>query len=945
MEQIDGLNATQAQAVMHDRGPVLVVAGAGTGKTTVISRRIAWLIASKRAKPEEILALTFTDKAAQEMEERVDRLLPYGVVNTNILTFHALGDQILRDQALEIGISTDFQVMSTFQQIIFMQQIMTEMGLSYYAPLGNPYEFLGALTQHFSRLKDECITPKEYGIFATELGRNARTEEDRLEAERVSELANAYRVYCAQSREQAKLDFGDQISLTIELFKLRPNVLHEYQNRYKYILVDEFQDTNFAQNELVKMLSEKHQNIMAVGDDDQSIYRFRGAAIANILDFKSTFPKAKQIVLTENYRSTQEILDSSYKLISHNNPDRLEIKNKIKKRLTSSMHGNPPELIQAQSLPEEMQAVARKVAEVIRSGVEPRDVAILLRKNNQSQAMMMALDAEGVAAESSQRENLFSQPEIKALLNFVAVVNDPHDSAALYGLMGGDIYSLGLASLAELSAIAHRQRLSLEHYIRSLASTDHAVASVVSAVAEYRDHASELTAGQLLYKFIHDQGYLGSLLSAAETSSDAVRKIQNIAHLFGLIREFESVSLDPTIYHFWQYISEMKSADADILAAESPLDQNVVKIMTVHKAKGLEFEVVFVIDLVNEVFPSKRSSEKVKIPEGLISIESSREWHVAEERRLFYVAMTRARQQLYLSFSYDHGGARLRKPSQFVLETLGSVQQLSLDSKTGSVELINQFAAPKPVQHDITAHLYRDGWLNLTPHQIDDYLRDPEKFWLFHVLRLPQGPFHSLVYGAAVHHAIEYYYRNRLAGRKVTIASVQQAFEDGWKSEGFVSKRHEKQRLARGKEVVNDFVVRHKDAELPMLVEQPFSLILPDLKVRIAGRYDAVFETDKASQAVEIRDFKTSQVKDAAAAKRKLKDNIQLAIYALAWERTAKTPVARVSLDFVESGTVVASDIIDHTKTLELIKKAADGIAKHDFRGGKGSIYKVQQPW
>ncbi len=940
-----GLNAAQAKAVTHNTGPALVVAGAGTGKTTVITRRIAWLIATGKAKPDEILALTFTDKAAREMEERVDRLLPYGVVSTNIMTFHALGDQILRDQALEIGISTDFQVMSTFQQVIFLQQILPEMELSHYAPLGNPYQFLEALTQHFSRLKDECITPEAYAKFALTVRKGAQSEEEKDEADRVEELARAYHVYTQMAREQAKLDFGDQISLTIELFTKRPAILASYQRRFKYILVDEYQDTNYAQNQIVKMLSKEHQNIMVVGDDDQSIYRFRGAAIANILDFKEHYPKAKQIVLIENYRSTQEVLDTSYTLIGHNNPDRLEVKNGINKRLVGFSHGPAPELLQAATLPEEMQLVAQQVARLIAEGTEPRDIAILLRKNSQSQAVMLALEAEGVVAETSQRESLFAQAEIKALLNFVAVINDPHDSAAMYGLLAGDIYQLNLHSLVDLSSKAHRERVSLERYLKELGERDSKISEALEAIAQYRDFASELSAGQLLYKFIHEQGYLGRLLDGAEENSAPARKIQNIAQFFGLIREFESVSLDPTIYHLWSYVSEMRASEADILAADSPLDQNVVRIMTVHKAKGLEFEAVFVVNLVGDVFPSRRMADKIKIPDGLIGIETSREWHVAEERRLFYVALTRAKKYLYLSCSYDHGGARLRKMSPFVAEALGDVAQLPLEGKTGALEFINQFALPKAAQHDVVAHLYDDGWLNLTPHQIDDYLRDPEKFWLFHVLKLPQGPFHALVYGSAVHHAIEFYYRGRLAGRKVALKDTQQAFEDAWSSEGFVSKRHEEQRLIRGREVIKDFYNRQKAADLPAMVEQPFSLLIPELKVRISGRYDAVFRHGKGGEEVEIRDFKTSQVKDQAGAERRLKDNIQLAIYALAWERTTNTPVTSVSLDFVESGIIATKTKIDHAKTLDDIKKVAEGIARRDFKGGKNSLYKVVQPW
>src|SRR6266852_1115424 len=334
---LDRLNEAQRQAVTHDTGPLLIVAGAGTGKTTVITRRIAWLIAERKARPDEILALTFTDKAAAEMEERVDTLVPYGYADVEIATFHAFGDRILREHALEIGLTPDFRVLNRAEQTIFFRDRLFELPLAHYRPLGDPTRHLQALITLISRCKDEDISPEEYHAHAERLGRDAAAaadyEEARERAAQQRELAATYAKYQELMSRDGCVDFGDQIVQVLRLLRGRQYVLGAYQRRFEYILVDEFQDTNHAQFELVKLLGARHSNVACVADDDQAIYRFRGAAISNVLSFLDRYPETRQVVLTENYRSHQKILDAAYHLIVNNNPDRLEVRSGISKHL------------------------------------------------------------------------------------------------------------------------------------------------------------------------------------------------------------------------------------------------------------------------------------------------------------------------------------------------------------------------------------------------------------------------------------------------------------------------------------------------------------------------------------------------------------------------------------------------------------------------------------
>src|SRR3989338_8192781 len=342
------LNDEQKKAVTHDGGPLLIVAGAGTGKTTAITQRIGWLVEQEKCKPDEILALTFTDKAASEMEERVDRILPYGYIDLWILTFHSFAEKILQQHGLEIGLPNDFKLLNQTNQWMLVRQNLDRFDLDFYRPLGNPTKFIHALIKLFSRAKDEVVSAADYLKYAESLKLNLDNKDfikDFIDKEtlktlsakerkillaqeikKTDEIANAYHVYQQLLLENNALDFGDLINYCLELFKKRPAVLGKYRQKFKYILVDEFQDTNFAQYELVKLLAAPRNNITVVGDDDQAIYKFRGASVSNILEFKKDYPKATEIFLTTNYRSTQDILDLSYKFIQQNNPDRLEVK-------------------------------------------------------------------------------------------------------------------------------------------------------------------------------------------------------------------------------------------------------------------------------------------------------------------------------------------------------------------------------------------------------------------------------------------------------------------------------------------------------------------------------------------------------------------------------------------------------------------------------------------
>src|SRR6266508_4093176 len=463
---LEGLNEAQTAAVTHEADPLLIIAGAGTGKTTVITRRIAYLIATRRARPSEILALTFTDKAAAEMEERVDTLVPYGYADVQISTLHAFGDRLIKENALELGLTPDFRVLTRAEQVIFLRDHLFEFPLKHYRPLGDPTRHLQAIITLFSRLKDEDVGPDEYLEYAEGLLAAAGDDAARMEAEEHVGLARTYAQYQTLMARLGQIDFGDQIVEVLRLFRTRPHVLRRCQERYRFILVDGFQDTNYAQFEVVKLLAAKHRNLTVVADDDQSVYKWRGAAISNVIGFKELYPDARDVVLSENYRCPQAVLDAAYKLIRYNDPDRLEVKYGISKKLTSlaSTAGKRgPVHLAFDTVSSESDRVAEMIADEHARGRAYRDCAILVRANQDADAFLRALNLRGIPWTFSGNAGLYGRPEIRLLIAFLRSVAHTDDSVSLHYLASSDIYQVPIVDLTECATYADRKHRTLFH--------------------------------------------------------------------------------------------------------------------------------------------------------------------------------------------------------------------------------------------------------------------------------------------------------------------------------------------------------------------------------------------------------------------------------------------------------------------------------------------------
>lgn len=937
LDILKDLNSEQREAVTTTEGPLLIIAGAGTGKTAVIARRIAYIIEKKLAKPSEILALTFTDKAAAEMEERVDILVPYGFIDTWISTFHAFGDRVLRENAFDIGLSPDFKVLSRPQQVLFFQQNLFRIELDYFRPLSNPTKFIGAILSFFSRLKDENVSIQEFAKFAQDYSRNAKSEEDKIEAKKYQELARAYESYEKFKGEAGVLDFGDQVVKTIDLFEKRPQILKDYQQKFKYILVDEYQDTNYAQNELVKMLATSHKNICVVGDDDQSIYKFRGAAISNILEFKKTYPKTKQVVLTQNFRSTQSILNSAYRLIRHNDPDRLEVQNKIDKKLKSAGgQGLPPQEIFADTISEEADAIAAEIEKLIlKKKYSYRDFAILVRANSQADYFLRALNMKGIPHKFVGASGLYQQEEVSVLIAALNAITDFEDSLNLYHLATSDVYELPPIDAIKIASYAKRKNRSLYYMLKNLEGaaigeieiSDEAKAIIGKMMTDLEEEiklSRRENVGKVAYDFLKRTGYLQKLERSGGIEGQI--KIQNIAKFFDKIKEFVDVAKAETVEQFVEYLQSLREAGDDPATIEFDPDLDAVNVMTVHGAKGLEFPVVFLVGLVADRFPTRARTEAIEVPTALIKETlPTGDWHQEEERRLFYVGMTRAKDLLYLSWSRDVGGARAKKVSPFILEALDKPKSDAQVAKLSPKEKIEKFA-PTPPKTTQTL-LFDVDVLKLTQGSIDDYLTCAYKYRYIHVLRVPILRHHAIVYGAALHSSVAEFFRNKKRGKILSLPQLLEVFENAWDSEGFLTIEHEEKRKAQGKLALAAFWKRESKAkETPSLIEAKFDFSLKD--VTVVGRFDRV--DVKEGRKVTIIDYKSSENIDQQRANAQAKESTQLGIYALYYWKRHKIIPERVALHFLETGIEGAYSPTqkDLEKVENLILETADSIRR-----------------
>jgi DNA helicase II / ATP-dependent DNA helicase PcrA len=622
------LNPAQREAVLATEGPVLVVAGAGSGKTRVLTHRIAHLVSACGVKPQEILAITFTNKAAGEMRERLEGILGDVAPRMWVMTFHAACGRILRREAPRLGYRSNFTIYDQADQVRLAKQCLEELER-------DPKRFVPrGIHAQISMAKNQLIGPEEYKA--------------RVASFYDQTVADAYALYQRRLHSSNAVDFDDLLMLTVEVLERFPEALTRWQKAFRYVLVDEYQDTNHAQYRLLQLLAGQHKNVFAVGDPDQSIYAFRGADIRNILEFERDFGGGRLIALEQNYRSTNSILRAANALITHN-------RERKPKNLWSELgEGDPVRVVEVEDEHAEARFVAAEVAALIDEGYAGSELAVFYRTNAQSRVLEDVLVRQEIPYQVIGGPKFYERAEIKDAIGYLQVIDNAYDAVSLTRIANRPRRGIGNASLARLQTFADTQGISLWE---ALERADEAGvgAAPLKAVERFRTlmqssmaGALELSVPELLERVLEKSGYLESL--EAERTVEAQGRIENLLELVGVAREYQERADEPGLSEFLQQISLY--SDQDDLSAE----RSLVSLMTLHNAKGLEFRAVFLIGMEEGVFPHSRSLEE----QGL-----------EEERRLAYVGLTRAKERLTLSHAASRSlwGARgYNLPSRFLDE-------------------------------------------------------------------------------------------------------------------------------------------------------------------------------------------------------------------------------------------------------------------------------------
>lgn len=897
MAQEYRLNDEQRAAVTHGTGPLLIIAGAGTGKTTVITQRIRHLILEKETLPSEILALTFTEKAALEMETRIDEMLPYGYTQLWCQTFHAFCDRIMRQEAIHIGLNPGYTLATEAEATLFLRKHLYELKLEYFRPLGNPYKFLQALLNHFARLADDDITPDQYLRYAEKLQKKAGVESD--DKKKTLELARAFKVYEELKAKEGIMDFANLISNVLKLFRMRKNILRYYQEKFKYVLVDEFQDTNFAQNELAILLAGDDKNITVVGDDDQSIYRWRGAAIANMLQFKSHFPDAKIITLTKNYRSTQTILDSAYQLIQNNNPDRLEVKEQIDKKL-KALKGDttePIEFLFGQRVEDEAEEVVTKIKEEMKkNNREFKDFAILVRANDHALPFQRALERAKIPYQFLGPGHLFKQEEIKDLFAYLKVLTNFDDQASLYRVLTMPIFNFEARDIAAMLNTAKKKNRTLFEILENpdevgvSVECKQKITRIIDMIKRHLALIPRENAGQILYHFFEDSGLLGHYLDPRTLRTE--KQAQNIAKLFEKLQSYASQHDDASVFAVVDWIELSSELGESPLAADIDwTGNNAVNVLTIHSSKGLEFPVVFVINLVTQRFPSRDRKEPIPVPQDIIreALPEGDE-NLQEERRLFYVAMTRAKDKLFLTAANFYGeGRRERKISPFVYEALsekivdGAIKKNRLENNVQQLSLLEVLAPAAEKVPPITPIISPTGTPTpttpisyLSYSQLQTYDMCPLHYKLRYVMKLPSAPSAALSFGTTMHALLRMIYQMNFHKKQLSDDMIDKLIDEYWISDGYEGRSHEEDAKKGARKLLLSYMAQNAhEKSLPYVTEMPFNFMLD--KIKILGRFDRIDKLD--DNRIEIIDYKTGQnVPD----EKKIQSDLQLTLYALA---------------------------------------------------------------
>jgi DNA helicase II / ATP-dependent DNA helicase PcrA len=960
-----GFNAPQQRAIEHGDGPLLVVAGAGTGKTRVIVERIRNLLETNPdLAGESILGLTFTDKAAAQMKSRVVKAIGERAQGVWLSTFHEFClEQVLRAANPEV------QPLDDIDHKILLRRNIGKLDLKHFRRLQDPGEFISDFVQFFSRCQDELVTPGDYRKYVKSLRAKHEAQKKSLESDalqaaeeevaRQEELSRVYGVSEQLLRERNLLTFGAQLMHTAHLLQSDETRRQEIQDRYRYILVDEFQDTNIAQLELLWLLAGERRNIVAVGDDDQAIYRFRGASFGSFTIFLKRFcgvtdaklgPATKQFLvsLSQNYRSTQRILRVAGEVIQHNEKSPLL---PLKALTTENREGDKIRVVEFGTPEEEAQWVTSEIIRLHDAGAHWRNFAVLYRKHNHRTQLLDALRRREIPF-VIRKFSILTSTMVRDLFAWLRLIVVPGDNVACARVIAAPYWGLeprDLVRLAERAEKNHRRPLGdeLETAQNEAPFNRDGVKlkELVALLGQLRQSAKRKSAAEVVDELI-------AALGLTPLPSDQDRYY--LDRFVNFVKEWERKTDEKQLRHFIEYLAYFYEAGGDI-CLEEEISDDAVQLMTVHAAKGLEFQNVFILRLSRNDFPSGVRKVEFEFPAEMMKEEQPQgDFQIQEERRLFYVALTRARQQLTLSTLVN----KRKKPSLFLDDFLmnGQIKTFDVHQSQPKVDLppVEETTGPEADSLD-PSQLFPPGleptraysrvalWakafhpprpepLQLSSSAIDCYDRCPMRYMFQYVWSVRGGPHGMATFGNVMHRTIKEFVSEFGKCRKIPFEDVMTIYNREWSSLGYIDKYHEEEYRKAGRDQLEAFHRTYSAAPADVIYqEKNFELALEN-DVVVTGRMDQVNRID--GNAVEIVDYKTGKPKDAKSAEK----DLQLGVYALAAQEVLDLDPTRLTFYNLVTNEAVAGtrDANALKKTRECIAEVADLIRAKEFPAKPG---------
>ncbi len=953
VESGPGLNAQQNAAVAHGEGPLLVVAGAGTGKTRVITERIRYLLESNPDLPgESILGLTFTEKAAAEMQHRVARTAGKRGKEVFLGTFHAFCNALLTQR------NPNLQTLENVDHWILLRRNMRALALNHYRRVAEPGQFLGDFVQFFSRCQDELVAPDDYERYVAEMADNyAREQAELLEDERhireeeitrQQEIARAYRASDRLLREGNRLTFGMQMLDAVRALDEDPALAATLRERYRYILVDEFQDTNVAQIELLWRLAGGHRNIVAVGDNAQAIYRFRGASFGSFTIFLQRFAgiagndrtAAAPFVqpLVDNYRSAGRVLRVSGQVASFIEHSPLVPKKEL---VAHKPEGEKVRIAEFGSAQEEARWIVAEINRLHNAGQRWRSFAVLYRIHRHRDELVEALEERGIPFVIRNR-TILDHPLVRDLLAYLRLLARPSDSVACARVLAAPAWGFDPSDLVRLCERANKSKSSLWDALQSaqgelpFSGEPRKTAQLVAGIAELRKRANRITAAELF-------DALAEWLELSLSVSPEDRRY--VDRLATFIREWQPKSETSRLKELVEYLDYFAQAGGQINLEQDADD--AVQLMTVHAAKGLEFDHVFLLRLTHKGFPMASRASVLEFPPNLMKEELPKgDFHIQEERRLFYVALTRAKERLTLTTVLH----KRSKPSVFLDDILSSPQLTKQH-----VQRVVPAAIPDPPPRTPDPSLFSEArrrarvysrigeWaetyrppvfepLQLSSSAVDRYQSCPQRYLFSSVWGIQGGPRAATTFGNVMHTAVKQFIEALRKGRKLAFEELETIFRREWSSAGFEDDYQEECYQRDGIEQLRAFYESCMESPPDVIAQEKRFALELDNNVQITGRIDQINRL--ASGEIEIMDYKTGRPKSALQARK----DLQLGIYALAAREALELDPARLVYYNLQSNECVAAnrDAKQLQETKSTVQEVAADIRAREFPAQPG---------